>query len=146
MSTDQYDLESSVTVEQAARIKVGDEAILKSGNRIIKGIVTRINDIVNSNTLMVNIFITVKGTELRDGMYLTGEVYSSTIVHATEIPRRIITNNNTVFLVKDSTISEKKIEIVALSGDTAVVIGLNTGEIISTKSQNIYDGQKVTVL
>lgn len=146
MSTDLYDFESSVTVEQAAMIKIGDNAILNSGTITTAGKVSRINDIVDSGTLMVNIFITVNGSELKEGMYLTGEVYSSTIVHATEIPRRIITNDNTVYEVKDSTIIEQKIEIVALSGDTAVVTGLTSGQTISTKSQNIYDGQKVTVL
>ena len=148
MSTYIYDLESSVTVKQATLIEVGDKAVLKSesNNREIEGTVTRINDNVNSNTLMVNVYITVKGNDLWEGMFLNGDIYSSSIVNATEIPRRIITNNNTVFVIKDSTAKEQNIEIISLNGDTAVVTGLSGGEILSTKSQNIYDGQKINIL
>jgi len=148
MSTYTYDLETSVTVEQSYLIKIGDRAVLKSesvGDEIV-GNVTRINNNVDPQTLMVNVYITVKGNELWEGMYLTGNITSSSNIVATEIPRRIITNDNSVFTVKDSIVVEKPIEIISLHGDTAVVIGLKDGEMVSTKSQDIYSGQKVNIL
>ncbi len=143
-----YDLESSVTLEHATLIKIGDKANLNSKNiaEVIKGIVTRINDNVDPNTQMVNIYITVSGSDLWEGMYLQGDIYSSTSVSASEIPRRIITNNNTVFVIADSIATEKKVEIISLNGDTAVVTGLDDNTRLITKSQNIYDGQKVNIL
>ena len=148
MSTYVYDLETSVTVEQAELLKVGDKARLMSENNTkeILGTVTRINDNVNPNTLMVNVYVTVRGNDLWEGMFLNGDVYSSSIVNATEIPRRIITNNNTVFVIADSVAHEQKVEILSLNGDTAVVTGLSDSTKLSTKSQNIYDGQKVYTL
>ncbi|MCK4903262.1 MAG: HlyD family efflux transporter periplasmic adaptor subunit [Candidatus Marinimicrobia bacterium] len=143
-----YDVESSVTVQQTTLIKIGDKAILKSENiaEAIKGKVSRINDNVDPDTQMVKIYITVSGSDLWEGMYLQGDIYSSTIVSATEIPRRIITNNNTVFVITDSIATEQKVEIISLNGDTAVVTGLNDSTRLITKSQNIYNGQKVNIL
>ena len=113
---------------------------------MIKGKVSRINDNVDPNTQMVNVYITVYGNDLWEGMYLKGDIYSSTFVTATEIPRRIITNKNTVFVIADSVAAEQKIEIISLSGDTAVVTGLRDSSKVITKSQNLYDGQKVNIL
>ncbi len=142
-----YDLESGATVEQAALIKIGDKVNLNSENivKTIKGKVTRINTNVDPNTQMVNIYITISGSDLWEGMYLQGDIYSSTIISATEIPRRIITNNNTVFVITDSLATEQKIEIISLNGDTAIVTGLNDSTKLITKSQNIYSGQKVNI-
>lgn len=143
-----YDLESSVTVDQATIIKVSDEAYLKAENiaEVVKGKVARINDNIDPNTQMVNIYVTVSGSDLREGLYLQGYIYSSTIVNATEIPRRIITNNNTVFVITDSIAIEQRVNIISLNGDTAVVTGLNNNTKLITKSQNIYNGQKVNIL
>ncbi len=148
MSTYVYDLETSVSVEQAALIKVGDKALLSSQNieRKISGVVSRINDNVDPTSLMVNLYVEVRGNDLWEGMYLSGDIYSSSLVNATEIPRRIITNNNTVFIINDSTAIEAKVKIVSINGDTAVVTGLKDGDKLSTKSQNIYNGQKVNTL
>ncbi len=148
MSTYVYDLETSVTVEQSELLKVGDKARLMSENNTkeISGTVTRINDNIDPTTLMVNVYITVKGNDLWEGMYLNGKIYSSRVVKAVEIPRRIITNNNTVFVIADSVAHEQKVEILSLNGDTAVVTGLSDSTKLSTKSQNIYDGQKVKIL
>ena len=70
MSTYVYDLESSVTVEQATIIKIGDKVTLMSENIVesINGEVSRINDNVDPNTQMVNIYITVSGNDLWEGM------------------------------------------------------------------------------
>ncbi|MCJ7802429.1 MAG: HlyD family efflux transporter periplasmic adaptor subunit, partial [Candidatus Marinimicrobia bacterium] len=89
MSTFVYDLETSVTVEQAELLKIGDKARLMSENNAqeILGTITRINDNVNPSTLMVNVYITVRGNDLWEGMFLNGDVYSASIVRATEIPR-----------------------------------------------------------
>lgn len=148
MSTFTYDLETSVTVAQSSLIEIGDKVVLntKSVDDVVIGIVTRINDNVDPQTLMVNVYITVKGSELWEGMYLTGDIYSSANIVATELPRSIITNANSVFTVQDNIVIEKPIEIIALHGDTAVVAGLTDGELLSTKSQDIYNGQKVNTL
>ncbi len=147
ISNDIYDVESSVTIQQARLIKIDDKVILNSGNitNTIKGKVTRLNDYIDSNTQMVNIYITVFGSDLLEGMYLQGDIYTSTIVSAIEIPRRIITNNNTVFVVSDSIATEQKVTIISLNGDTAIVTGLKDSTRLITKSQNIYDGQKVKI-
>jgi len=148
MSTYVYDLESSVLVEQAAKINIGDKVRLQSENitKSISGKVSRKNENIDPNTQMVNIYIEVSGSELWEGMYLKGDIYSSTYVTAAEIPRRIITNKSTVFLVADSVAHEQKIEIISLNGDTAIVTGISDSSKVITKSQNIYDRQKVNFL
>lgn len=143
-----YDLESSVTIDQATLIKLGDKVNLSSENisKTIQGKVSRINDNVEPNTQMVNIYITVSGSDLWEGMYLQGDIINSNIISATEIPRRIITNKNTVFVISDSIANEQKVEIISLNGDTAIVTGLADSTKLSTKSQNIYNGQKVKII
>ncbi len=126
--------------------RTGKTVLLQNIAKSISGKVSRINDNVDPNTQMVNIYITVSGNDLWEGMYLKGDIYSSTFVTAAEIPRRIITNKNTVFVIADSVAAEQKIEIISLSGDTAVVTGLRDSSKVITKSQNIYDGQKVNIL
>ena len=142
-----FDFESSVSIEEIDQIHVGDQVLLYSDNITgsWQGFVTRINLGLDENNQMVKVFASFAAPELRDGMFLRGDVLSSTSVNGLELPRKMLHNGNTVLELVDGTIHYRKVQVISTSGEMAVVMGLQDGTKLSTKTLNLYDGAKVKV-
>jgi len=148
INTDFYDLETQVSVEEIGYVALGDMVNLSDGNRAAEwtGTVTRIGSSLDPASQMLNVYVTVAGADLKVGQYLQGSINTSTVVLAVEIPRKIITNANSVLMVADDTIHERSVNIIAVRGNVAFVTGLENGMNLSTKTQNLYDGLQVKTL
>jgi len=148
INTDSYDLETQVSVEEIGYVALGDQVGLSDGNTSSEwtGTVTRIGNSLDPASQMVNVYVTVAGTDLKAGQYLQGSINTSTVVLAVEIPRKIITNASSVLMVADEVIHERPVNIIAVRGNTAVVTGLENGISLSTKTQNLYAGLQVKTL
>ncbi len=144
ISSGEYDLITEITLDEVAYLKIGDAVELhnNSGQTWV-GTVSRIGDNVSQTTQMADIYIAVNGSDLREGQYLEGTIKTATEVMAMEIPRKVITNNNTVLSVVDGVIVEQPIDILLFTDGQALVNGLNDGIVISTKTQNVYNGLQV---
>lgn len=148
MNTGSYELQATVPLSDLTYIKVGNQVQLTSDD--IKGTWTgrirRISDQIDPTSQTVQIFVSVSGQDLREGMYLTGEVNATDIEDAVRIPRNKLINQNAVYTVQDSTLKLQPVEVVKITREAAVVRGLSNGtNLLDTQLPNAFDGMKVKV-
>ncbi len=142
-----YDLETNVSIDEVSQIQVGDKAVLTSDNIEGEwtGTVSRINQGIAAKTQMVEVFISLEAPELREQMFLKGEITTGSFVHGLEMPRKMLYNGETILEYKDGKIHYRDVDVVSAQGETAVVMGLEDGTLISRQTQGLYNGTEVKV-
>ena len=147
MNNNHYELEATVRLADLAYVQPGNTAKLYSTD--LKGEwtgrVTRISDQIDPNTQTVFVYLNVSGPNLREGMYLRGQIKGRLIEDALEIPRDLIVDQSSVFLIgKDSTLMVQPIEVMSMTEEKAIIKGLENGSILLGQSfVGAYNGQKV---
>lgn len=148
MNTGNYELEVTVPLSDLKYIKTGNVVSLNSSDidGTWSGRIKRINDQVDANTQTVKVFISVSGKNLREGMYLEGEVAAKSIENALELPRNLLVNQNAVYLVRDSLLELKQVEVLKITEKTAVIKGIENGApLLKEMITGAFDGMKVKV-
>jgi len=148
MSTGYYELEATVPLSDLTYIKPGNSVRLSSDDLAgaWTGTVKRINDQVDPSTQTVKVFIGVRGKQLREGMYLTGEIAAGAIDGAIKIPRKLLVDQNAVFEVQDTLLRKHQVEIVRFVGDSAIIRGLDDNTVLlSEMIPDAFDGMRVHV-
>ncbi len=148
MNTASYELEVTVPLADLYYLKIGSPVQLRSDDiaREWKGRVKRINDQVDPTTQTVKVFISVDGRELREGMYLRGEVLGSDIAGAMEIPRDLLIDQTAVYEVQDSVLILHQVEVVKMTDQTAVIRGLKDGTpLLRELIPGTFEGMKVKI-
>lgn len=147
-STGTYELEATLPLSELKYIKTGDEVRLFSDDIAGEwtGRVRRINSSVDPDMQTVRIFVDVQGRDLREGMYMKGEVAAGSIENAAKIPRNVLIDQKSVFEVRDSTLRQREINVVKITRDYAVIRGLQNGTLLMKDVlPNAFDGMKVKV-
>ncbi len=148
MSTGAYELEVTVPLADLRYIAIGNPVSLASNdiNGSWTGKVRRINDQVDPTTQTVKVFIDVRGRELKEGMYLQGEVEAMEIEQAVRIPRDLLTDQRGIFVVQDSVLRYQDLEVVKITASSAIVRGLKDGAVLLQEPlPSAFDGMKVRV-
>lgn len=154
-----YEMEASVSLRDLEFIKPGSQVELSSEDipGAWKGRVIRVSDVIDAQTQTVRVFISVNGSALKEGMYLTGIVSGQTLSDVVSLDRGLLMDDNTVFLgerdlANDSTAGEviqgvlRKVSVQPLqySDDQVLVKGIKNGSwVISQSIPNGYDGMTV---
>lgn len=150
MNTSQYELEATVRLADLEFIKRGNKVNLFSNdlNQKWTGTVRRISDQIDPKTQTVLVYIQVNGKNLREGMYLQGQVASRSIPNAFKVSSDLIVNQDEIFTISsDTTLNLVKVDIVSLDNEVAVVTGLKNGIILlKDLFPGAYEGQKVSLL
>lgn len=127
-----YEMKASVDTRDISWVQVGSpvEIYSKESQQYWKGEITRISDYVNQNTQSVDIFISIypNGQKIYDGQFFQAEVPARTIKDGMIIPRNAIYNGSEVFVLKDSLLEKKAINVIRLSEENAIFNGLEPGE------------------
>lgn len=147
MNTNTFELEASIPLGDLKYVKKGDEARLISEdlNQSFEGKVVRISDQVNSTTQTIMVFIRVNGTNLKEGMYLKGNITTIPVEDAMEIPRNLLVDGNQIFGVVDSVLQLLSVEVVDYHEDKAVIKGVAPGQMILFNSlPGAFEGMKVS--
>jgi RND family efflux transporter MFP subunit len=140
-----YELEASVSISDLEYIKTNQQVSLKSDNlnQTWQGIIRRISDKIDPNTQTVRVFVAVSGKELREGMYLYGEILAGTFEDAFEIPRKLV-EDNAVYLVTDNMLKRKPITVLRITEKVAIVKGLTNGDLLLNENiTGAFEGMKV---
>ena len=151
ISTNAHELEIPVEVNQVKWLKTGKEVKVSSedGQTNWSGKIVRIADFVDPSTQSVSVFITVnpvKEKPLYEGQYLKAYFTGYTIEDAMEIPRRAVFNSNNVFVVKDSIIAKREINIIKINQESLIFNGLEPGTVVVAEPiVGAIDGNKVIV-
>jgi multidrug efflux pump subunit AcrA (membrane-fusion protein) len=132
MNTDRYELAVTVPLSDLNYIRRGFKVNLYSDalQKSWSGQVQRINDQVNPGTQTVQVFIDVRGNELREGMYMKGEVLGTEVPSAMQVPKNLLVNQTQLFVVENRTLRLKEVDVVRLTADGAIVQGLSDGEVL----------------
>lgn len=96
-----------------------------------EGQVTRISDFVNQNTQSVDVFIAIKPTsdkKIYDGQFFQAAIPARTVQDGMIMPRNAIFNGNEVFIVEDTLLKVRKINVIRLADEEAIISGLDRGE------------------
>ncbi len=141
-----YELEASIPETQLDYLKVGQRVQLKGESRNHWGRVQRINQVVDAQTQMVKAYISVKGSTLKEGQYLSVVVEGKSADKSMRIPRKLL-NNGTLWLVskQDSSLYKQPVKIESIEGETAIVSHMDTGLwMVNRPVPGAFKGMKVT--
>ena len=110
------------------------------------GRVARINGKIDQATQTVQVFIEVKGKDVREGMHLEANVPVKTATEAIEIDRKLLIENNSVYVVKNNVLDLVKVNPIHFNEKTVVVKGLKNGDkLVEKPVAGAYVGLPVTI-
>jgi multidrug efflux pump subunit AcrA (membrane-fusion protein) len=147
MNTNTFELEASIPLGDLKYVKKGDDVKLMSEdlNQSFEGTVVRISDQVNATTQTIMVFIRVDGKDLKEGMYLKGNIETIPVEDAIEIPRNLLVDGNHIFNVVDSALQLMPVEVVDYHEDKAVIKGVAPGQMILINSlPGAFEGMRVS--
>ena len=127
-----HELKVAVETKDIPWIKVNSPVKIYSDemNQYWDGEVSRISDFVNQNTQSVDVFIAIKssGSKIYDGQFFQAAIPARTVKDGMIMPRNAIYNGNEVFVVEDTLLKVRKINVIRLAEDDAIISGLEKDE------------------
>lgn len=114
--------------------------------KIWKGRVSRINGKIDQASQTVQVFIEVKGKDLREGMYLEANVPVKSEKEAIEVNRKLLVENKAVYVVRNNVLDLVEINPVHFNENTVVIKGLANGEeLVNKPVAGAYAGMPVKI-
>lgn len=144
-----FEFEATVSLKDIDLIKIGDQVKLFSED--IKGNWTgnirRISDKMDEATQTVKVFVGASGKNLREGMYLKGEISATSITDAFEVSRNLIFSKNQVYAIEKGKLIPKTVKIQRYTGNNVVVKGLKNGTVLPKfPVSGAFTGMEVKVI
>lgn len=130
---DYFEMQTSVKVADLEHISVGNKAKLFSSEMEGEwlGKIIRIGKSIDPRSQTTPVFISASGKGLIDGLYLSAEIYGNRIDSVFKIPRKAITDDESVYMIeKDSVLASNKVEVVRYEEDMCFVRGVEKNSVI----------------
>ncbi len=148
ISNEGYELEVTVPLNLKEQFKPGNKANLTSAD--IKGSwigkITRVGGSIDESTQSIKVYLEVAGSELKEGMYLTAELMQQPFENAMSIPRKLLDQENKVFIIKDEKLHLQQVTILSKQGDYAIISGLPAQTaLLSTVIKSAHEGMDVKI-
>ena len=146
MANGNYELVATVPLSDLNYLKMGSTVALSSEDigGEWQGRVKRISDQIDPGSQTVQVFISVSGKDLREGMYMRGEVASRQVEDAMRIPRDLLVDQQGVYVVQDSFLLLRPIEVVKMEAETVIVQGLQAQQQLLAKPlPGAFDSMRV---
>lgn len=143
-----YELEVAISKSYADFLKLGEEVSLFNleKTRTYTGRVSRINGRVDQATQTITAFIEVQGENLKEGQYLEANLNAKNENDAIEVDRALLTDNNQIFVLRDSILDVISVSPVYFSDKKVVLKEVPDGELIVSKPVvGAYAGMLVKV-
>lgn len=144
-----YELAIPISTAYADRVRKGQQVNVHDieKKRFWTGKVIRINSLVDPNTQSIMAFIRLTGQDLREGMFLEADLAARQENNAFEIDRKLLVDNNQVFVVQDTILALEEVDPVYFKDNTVVVKGLENGtQILAKAISGAFAGMRVQVL
>ncbi|WBX70277.1 efflux RND transporter periplasmic adaptor subunit [Tenacibaculum retecalamus] len=148
IDTSVFELALSVNGGFADILQVGKIVTLQNleKNKNWSGKVARINGKIDQTTQTVQVFIEVKGKDLREGMYLEANVPVKKMSEAIEINRKLLIENKAVYVIKDNVLDLIAINTVHFNENTVIIKGLDNGmKLVYKPVAGAYVGMPVKI-
>ena len=146
--TDSYEIKVAVETGDINWIQKGTKVQLgvENSDKRWFGKVVRIGELVNTNTQSIDVYIALDRNEsgVHHGMYLRSVIPGEPIETAMEVPRGAVFNSNLAYIVKDSVLVEKQVNVLRTNTETVVINGLAAGDdLVYEPLINAHNGMKV---
>lgn len=148
INTGTYELQVAVSKNYSDFLKVGEQVELSNlnGSQDYTGVVSRINGRVDQASQTITVFIEVSDTRLKEGQYLEANLGAKEESDAIEIDRSLLTENNQIFVVRDSVLDVIDVNPVYFSEKKVVLKEVPEGTpIVSRPVSGAYAGMLVKV-
>jgi multidrug efflux pump subunit AcrA (membrane-fusion protein) len=118
-----YEMEVSLGKNYASLLKIGENVQLNNLEDTEKytGKISRINGSVNTDTQTIAVFIEIKNSSLKEGMYLEAKINAKNEPNAIEINRSLLLDENKIFIVRDNVLDIMEVTPTYFS-ETKVVL------------------------
>jgi len=151
INTDKLELEVHVSDVKSQWINIGDKVnISVNGNlKALKGKVVRKSNFIDERTQSRSVYVKVlQGLDnIVLGQYMTATFEGKEIHNVMEIPRNSVFNHNQVFVVTDSTLHKKNINIIKQNNTSVVFNGLEEGiDVVIEPLIDARENTKVKIL
>ena len=147
--TDGLELEVPLERADASWVKLGDPVRVRSDSRDLtwEGRVIRKSQYVDENTQSQEVFVQIpyqSRKPLLAGEYLKATFPVRPIDGVMEIPRNSVFNSNEVFIVRNSRLAKREINVVKVNDRTLIFNGLNEGDsVVVQQLINVSEGTLV---
>jgi multidrug efflux pump subunit AcrA (membrane-fusion protein) len=141
-----FEINASVSPNEIRFVKVGNSVIINSNDldNNIFGKVSRIGSHVNEMTQSIDVFISTSDVNLKDGMFINGEIICDSLENVSKIDRAKILNNNEIFTIDNNSLKVKKIDVLLNQNDSVIIRGLSQKDCIVEQYRNYYyDGMSI---
>ncbi len=143
-----YEMEVAINAKYSDLLQIGNTvevASLDSGKEW-KGKIVRVNANVDQTTQTVTSYIELRGEDLKEGIYLEAHLVAKSEENAFEIPRKLLVNNESLYVLKDSVIDLVPVNPVYYTDESVVIKGLPDGTpMVSRVVPGAYPGMVVKV-
>lgn len=141
-----YELELKVNPSELKMISVGKSVTLTDGGNTKewKAKIARINKIIDPQSQSAIAIAEVRGRDLRSGMYMQADITTVKLENVAEVDRSLLIDEQFVYLVEDSILRKKTVEVKHIADKTVFVSGLPDGSWMVQKAvPGAFDGMKV---
>ena len=148
IDTGTYELQVAVSKNYSDFLQVGEQVELNNlnGSQKYIGKVSRINGRVDQASQTITVFIEVSDNSLKEGQYLEAHLGAKEESDAIEIDRSLLTENNQIFVVRDSVLDVIDVNPVYFSEKKVVLKEVPEGTpIVSRPVSGAYAGMLVKV-
>ncbi len=110
------------------------------------GKVIRVNGKIDQASQTIKVFIQINSEDLKEGMYLEADLLAKSEKDAYEITRKVLVNNNSVYIVNDTVLKLVPVQPVYFKDQTVIIKGLADGsKTLSRIVPGAYDGMLVKI-
>jgi len=146
IAPDHYELKVSLPKSYVEKIAVGATVELKSidTQNSYQGKVARINSKVNTQTQSVDVFIRVRSTELKEGVYIEAQIGALEFENVFAIDRGLLNGDQQLYIIEEDKLQLKQVSVVHFTDTDAFVSGLTDGQkIVAQPIIGAYQGMEV---
>lgn len=135
IDTSVFEVELAIEKAYSDLLKIGESVSLQSldGNSEYSGKVSRVNGRIDQATQTIKVYVEVRGSGLKEGMYLEAQLAARSEENAIEISRKLLMDESEIFIVRDSVLDIMPVNPVHFSSKTVVLKGVPDGTEILTK-------------
>ncbi|MEO9512630.1 MAG: HlyD family efflux transporter periplasmic adaptor subunit [Flavobacteriaceae bacterium] len=148
IKTGVYELEVAISKTYADFLQIGEQVELFNldKSQTYLGKVVRVNGRVDQASQTITAFIEVIGDNLKEGQYLEANLNAKNEANAIEVDRSLLTENNQIYVVRDSILDIIDVDPIYYSDKKVVLKSVPDGEtIVSKPVTGAYAGMLVKV-
>ena len=143
-----YEMEIAISANYKDLLQKGKKVKLHNleNTKSWTGKVIRVNGKVDLASQTIKVYIEINSSDLNEGMYLEADLVAKSEKNAFEVPRKVLVNNNSVYIVNDTILQLVKVTPVYFKDQSVIIKGLSDGSITLTKMvPGAYDGMVVEI-